>query len=446
MHSGKHAAYHPAQSRPDTRGRSAKRRRGYGWMAVVAVCVALMASGAVFGVRTLSARLAASTRSTLFGASISSSGALAQATREFGHMPVARVYYPGLPSANAWTTGLPAAAKATVVVSFKAQPDAILAGKDDAALAHFFDTAPTSRPVYYSYYHEPEDNIAAGQFTLSAYKAAWKHIVALADSSHHPNLRSTLILMSWDLSPLSGRHWKNYLPGGGIISTLGWDAYPAGTVHAANPQRVPPADFLSQAVAASRSAGLPFGIAEFGLATSVGRPAWLAEVASYIRRSGALFATYFDSSRWPSINLHDAASIAEWRRVVQGSGLGVPAPSPTTPKPRPSPSRPAPDILRVAALAVTPTTLAPGANSHTTITFALTKRANVTVCVLDGSGAVVRQLAVPDHAAGPVAIPFYGYNGHGSRLPAGSYTILAVASNAHGSATAEVKLDVAPSS
>jgi hypothetical protein len=136
-----------------------------------------------------------------------------------------------MPDPAAWTTGAAALNHSAVVVSFRSPPARVLSGADDAALAHFFDTAPTGYPIYYSYYHEPEPLIEAGDFTLAQYKAAWAHIVAVAAKAHNPYLKSTLILMSWDLDPASGLNWKNYLPGGHVISTLGWDAYPAGTVH-----------------------------------------------------------------------------------------------------------------------------------------------------------------------------------------------------------------------
>ena len=145
-------------------------------------------------------------------------------------MPIIRVYYNGLPDAHVWTTGAPGVNKSAAIISFQAPPDVVLSGADDSALRRFFDTAPTSHPIYYSYYHEPELDVAAHDFTLSGYKAAWAHIVALADAAHNPNLRSTLILMAWDLNPRSGINWKDYLPAGRVISTLGWDAYPAGTV------------------------------------------------------------------------------------------------------------------------------------------------------------------------------------------------------------------------
>jgi hypothetical protein len=456
MHSGRHVARHsmrPAAGtsahrgprpdtrrgpRPDTRrGPRPGRRRGPGWLPVLGVCVILAAAGVGFGARTLRVQLTlGGPRPTLFGTSVSSVDALDQATAKYGHMPIVRVYYPGLPGANAWTTGLPAAAHSDVVVSFKAQPDAILSGSDDAALRHFFDTAPTGHTIYYSYYHEPEDNIAAGQFSATAYKEAWAHIVALADSAHNPSLKSTLILMAWDLSPHSGRNWKNYLPGGGIITTLGWDAYPAGSVGDKNPQLQPPSAFMGQAVAASRSAGLPFGFAEFGLATASGRPGWLSQVAAYISASGAVFGTYFDSSRWISMHLTDPASISVWRQVVQQ----VPVPAPSS---RPSPGQSAPaGSPRLSRVRLSALTLVSSGRNHVVLRFRLSRRATVTLFVLNGANVIERELIRPNRVAGRVGIPYYGFDGHGNRVPAGRYTLLLVASNIHGSAGTEARLTI----
>lgn len=259
----------------------------------------------------------------LLGSSVRNKADLAADTAEFGPMPIVRVYYGGLPAPSAWTAGLAAANHSAVIVSFKARPDAILSGADDTALRHFFDTAPSGHPIYYSYFHEPEDNIGAGQFTLAAYKAAWVRVAAIAKAAHNPCLHSTLILMSWDLVKASHRNWRNYLPGGGIISTLGWDAYPAGSATNEHPQLTPPAAFMGPAIAASRSVGLPYGFAEFGLSTARGRPAWLASVGRYIMRSGALFASYFNGNRqYPTLRLTDARSIAVWRSFVAASRSG----------------------------------------------------------------------------------------------------------------------------
>jgi len=266
-----------------------------------------------------------SANGTLFGVTVGNTSVFRQDTAEFGRLPIIHVFYPGLPGTHAWTTGLLAAAKSAVIISFNAKPSTILSGADDATLSHFFDTAPTGHPIYYNYIHEPEDNIAKGQFSASSYRAAWARIVGLAKAAHNPDLRSTLILMSYDLRPGSHRDWRNYLPGGGIISVLAWDGYPAGAAgsHSKGLQLTPPAQFLGPDVAVAKAAGMQFGFAEFGTPRLNGRAAWLISVGKYMASVGALFGTLFDSAPpFPSMRLTDSASIAAWRSVVAHSGTG----------------------------------------------------------------------------------------------------------------------------
>jgi hypothetical protein len=416
---------------------------------------ALVAAALTFAGRGPQAVLFAANNANapMIGASVASPAILAHDTAEFGHMPIVRVYYPGLPSSNAWTTGLPAANKSAVVVSFKALPSAILSGADDAVLSHFFDTAPTGHTIYYSYFHEPEDNIAAGQFSASAYRAAWAHVVALANRAHNPDLRSTLILMAFDLRPASHRNWRDYLAGGGIISTLGWDAYPAGAVQG-KPSMQSPAQFMGLAVAASKAAGMPFGFAEFGMEAANGRAAWLTEVGNYLLQSGAQFGTLFDSSAVsPPMMLADSASISAWRGIVAKSGPDSPGPPSTPPSPTPKPTHtgtgpppppPPSNSPRVAGLALSPATLTASGHNHTAITFRLTQASDITVLVIDGNGTVVRTLSRPTSGAGGLTVPYYGYDGNGQREHPGSYRVLVVASNANGSGTAEAALTIHP--
>jgi FlgD Ig-like domain len=408
-------------------------------------------------------RLAADdTRAPLFGASINPTN-LGQETSEFGHMAIVRTYYPGLPSSNAWTTGLPASNKSAVIVSFKAQPTTILSGQDDGALSHFFDTAPTGNPIYWSYYHEPEGNIRDGEFTLADYKAAWAHVVSLANAAHNPDLHSTLILGGYDFSPSAHRNWKDYLPGGGIISTLGWDAYPPGSAKNENPIAAPPDTFMAQEIAAAKSVGLPYGFAEFGLSTPAGRPAWLSGVGNYLLHSGAVFATYFNgNAQYPTLKLTDSASVAVWKGFVAKSGSSTTGPAPASPAPNPTRTSPAPnptgtapapnptgtapvpatDSPQVNGLALNPPAFAAQPREHTAITFSLNQGSDVTVLVVDQTGAVVRTIARPALAPGSHAIPYYGFNGSGHRVPSGQYQVVVVASNGHGSGTAQSSLAI----
>jgi hypothetical protein len=256
----------------------------------------------------------------LIGSSVSSSDTLAQETSQFGTLPIVRVYYPGLPAADAWSTGLAEANNSAVIVSFNASPAAVISGSDNAALAQFFDTAPTGHAIYWSYNHEPEVAIATGEYTAAQYRQAWGVIAGIADQAHNPDLHSTLILMAYDLQSSSGRNWLNYLPGGKVISTLGWDAYPVGSANGGTKKLTPPARFMGPAVAASKSVRLPFGFAEFGTSLTRGRSSWLTSVGKYLASSGALFGTLFDASGpQPSMALTDSSSISAWHNVVAQS-------------------------------------------------------------------------------------------------------------------------------
>ena len=411
-------------------------------LAVVAlVAVAFAYRGQIWQARLSSS----STTAPLLGSSVLSMPDLATDTSQFGRMPIVRVYYPGLPNPDAWSSGLAAANHSAVIVSFKALPTDILSGADTSALKHFFDSAPTGHPIYYTYYHEPEDNIERGEFKLADYKAAWARVVAIANAAHNPDLHSTLILMSWDLEKASHRNWKDYLPGGRIISTLGWDAYPVGSATNVHPQLTSPTAFMGPAIAAARSVGLPYGFPEFGLSTANGRPGWLKEVGKYIMSSGALFASYFDgNTQYPTLRLTDSASINVWKGFVTESRNGAPTPSPSgSPSPVPSSSPPA--GLHVSGLKLSPGTVSLSSEAGAALTFSLSRRADITVCVLSSSGAVMRTMARPGSSAGTArTIRYLAYQRLTHRLAAGSYTVLVVASNSSGSSSAAVPLTITP--
>lgn len=442
----------------------------YATVALAAVCSLLVAAAAMRAVASRGGettafsaqgcssapRLAADASfTTPLGVNASGLGQLATATEVFGHMPVIRVYYAtAIPGPQEWSTGVLGRSNSSVVLSFDPAPSDIISGADDAALAQFFDAAPTGHAIYYSYYAEPESYIRKGQFTLAQYKQAWAHIVAIADAAHNPDLHSTLILQGQDAFPGDEYNFRNYLPAGGIIAALGWDAYPDGTVEDQNPQPTPPAQFMGPDVAASRSVGLPFGFAEFALGTQNDRPQWLAEVANYLTSNGALFGTLFDAAGFPWMVLNDSASIQAWRSAVAQSAsrhaLNPPSapskPVPTSAKssrPTPVPVRsasptPSPGVhgLVITGLTITPRKLWANGRNHVRIKFWLSQAAHVSICVFNGQGTVVRQVNRPDSPTGWAARSYYGYSQHLRLLPAGHYEIMVIANNGTASATA----------
>lgn len=247
--------------------------------------------------------------------------ALTRADARYGGLDIARIYYGGLPAG--WPGKLDLGQR-PLTVSFKADPKEILAGRDDSGLRTWFATAPTTRDVYWSYYHEPEDDIARGAFTAADYRAAWQRIASLADAAGNPRLHATLILMGWSLDPRSGRTWTDYFPGAGTVDVLAWDNYNAG-------QRkntyTPAATIFGAAVAVTRAAGLRFAVAETGSPlvagdSGTGRAAWLRDMARYLTAQRAVFAEYFDLD-WRSqgsvdFRLRDPASVAAWKEFCAG--------------------------------------------------------------------------------------------------------------------------------
>jgi hypothetical protein len=160
-----------------------------------------------------------------------------------------------------------------------------------------------------------------------------------------------------------------------------------------------------------------------------------------------VFATYFNgNAQYPTLKLTDAASVAVWKGFVAKSGSSAPGPAPAPSSPAPSPSgtatSPAADHPVVSGLALSPSAFAARPQEHTAITFSLNQASDVTALVLDQTGTMVRTLARPAQAPGSHTIRYYGFNGSGHRVPAGKYQVLVVASNAHGSGTAESPLEI----
>jgi len=259
---------------------------------------------------------------TLFGASVYQNGltwsqALTRSNDWYGGMDVVRVYYTGMP--DPWP-GRAGAVGGPVSVSFKDSPTRVLSGQDDAFFRNWFASAPRDREIWWTYWHEPEDDIEAGSFTAADYRAAWVHLADLAAQAGNPHLHSTLILMCWSLNPLSHRNFADYFPGTGTIDVLGWDCY---NRQATKGVYSSPSDIFAPLVAKSEAVGLPFAIGEFGsiLATGdngAGRAQWLADSATYFADHHAAFVTYFDSVIGGDYRLLDTPSRTMWRSVVTG--------------------------------------------------------------------------------------------------------------------------------
>ena len=207
-------------------------------------------------------------------------------------------------------------------VSFKALPKEILSGRYDATLRTWFRTAPTDRPVWWTYYHEPENDIQRGAFNAADYRAAWKHVVAIADANAPKNLKATLVLMDWSANPKSGRDWRDYYAGTTYIDAFGWDSYNS---HGGNPTRYwDPAENFGLTVQVSKAAGKPFGFSEWGSTlvpgdSGSGRAAWMKACARYFESVGAEFVAWFDTPVKNEYRLFDKPSQNALRDIMAGN-------------------------------------------------------------------------------------------------------------------------------
>lgn len=243
------------------------------------------------------------------------------AVRAYGTPEMIRVFNPGAPSNwNAAAT----AKGADLSVSFKIAPRDVLSGANDSKLRAWFRAAPKNVHIYWTYFHEPEDDIERGAFTAKDYRAAWQRIVSISREVCQPNLHPTLILMGWTVDPLSGRKFTDYYPGSSYIDVLAWDPYnpwpPQNTGYRS------PAAIFGGIVSTSKAQGKAFAIAETGsilMGTDTGakRAAWLSDTAKYLEDQNALFVSYFDTvdaGRGFDFRLRDSASKAAWRTAIQG--------------------------------------------------------------------------------------------------------------------------------
>lgn len=117
-------------------------------------------------------------------------------------------------------------ADVAVSTSFKGSPASIMAGSNDAAWQAFWRSVPKrTGAVYWTFYHEPEDNVERGEFTAKQWRDAFAYLIQLQNKTTGITQPSTPlpILMSWTLVAASGRNMADYLVPG--AKDIGFDTY-----------------------------------------------------------------------------------------------------------------------------------------------------------------------------------------------------------------------------
>lgn len=260
-------------------------------------------------------------RKTLPGASLhlrdgeSFADALRRSDQSYGPLRMVRVFYPGLPPV--WRGSRADESNRTVVVSFKAPPGEVAAGRHDAKLAAWFASVPRDLDVYWSYFHEPENDVQSGSYTPGQFAEAFRHVSELADRARNPRLRATLILMCWTLAPASGRDFDAYYPGSAAVDVLGWDCYNSG---AKKNRYTAPDEVFARMISKSRALGKPWGLAETGSVRisgdgdGTGRAAWLRSMSQFLNEQKPLWVAYYDYQvSGGDFRLTDAPSRQAWK-------------------------------------------------------------------------------------------------------------------------------------
>jgi hypothetical protein len=205
-----------------------------------------------------------------------------------------------------------------VSVSFTAHPRHVLSGAYDGTLRRWFRDAPNKVPVWWTYWHEPEDDIANGEISAKRYRKAWRHINSIARRAGTANLHPTLVLMAWTAREQSGRSVRTYYPGD-FIDVMSWDGYNPVDNH----RYAPPKDIFGAAAARSKRLGNRFAISELGSLVVPGddgsrRASWLVNVARFAASKDAAFVTYWDAKiPGEDFQLRDLPSRLAWRSVVK---------------------------------------------------------------------------------------------------------------------------------
>ena len=211
--------------------------------------------------------------------------------RNWGVCPeVVRFFFTSFPTV--W----PVFGDSDVVVSFKGSPWAIAAGEYDDTLTRFFQSAPSDgRPKRWAYWHEREDDIENGAFTEADYRAAYLHLVELANAVGNPDLSAGVVLMGWTANPAGNRDTPAYLWDSSVIEWAGWDVYPG-------PDRADTRYKYQLCVDATKAAGIDtWLLTETGLDKPDTRApetvaAWIPDACDIARELGFEQWHYFDST------------------------------------------------------------------------------------------------------------------------------------------------------
>ena len=112
--------------------------------------------------------------------------------------------------------------------SFKPTPSDFAAGVNDSWFNGFLSSIPNGQKVIFIMWHEPEDNIKNGDFTLADWKAANNRMGQLVHATGRSELRTAICMLgAWTFDPASPYYTNEYWDSGFTtnIDYVGFDPY-----------------------------------------------------------------------------------------------------------------------------------------------------------------------------------------------------------------------------
>ncbi len=101
----------------------------------------------------------------------------------------------------------------------------IASGAEDAAIIARADAIEAfGVPVYLTFHHEPEDDLATWG-TPAEYAAAFRHVVDVFRAQGVDNVAFVWTMMAWTFDPRSGKPIDDYYPGNAHVDLIGSDGY-----------------------------------------------------------------------------------------------------------------------------------------------------------------------------------------------------------------------------
>lgn len=182
---------------------------------------------------------------------------------------------------------------------WSATPDmaALASGRLDSEVGRFLESIPAGHTSYLTVFHEFDDKIHKGMYTLDDWRPAFKRFCHLVHSAGRRELRTylcpTTSWWDWGIHPSPSEYW----PGddlNGYVDVLGADSY---NNYAPGKKWRTPSTMLSPVISMASTKGIPWAVSEIGCeedpADSTRKAGWIAQLANIVDANCA-YISYFN--------------------------------------------------------------------------------------------------------------------------------------------------------